>query len=528
MVGGFNGAFGAWDYDTSVSFSSNNVVESTPTVLQQQFSDALDGLGGPNCDTATGTPGVGNCMWFNPFGTRFTDPALANDPAVEEFMRSSNDLDQTANLAVFDAVFTRDLWNMGGGTVQGAFGVQYRDESLEVKRNPEAIIPDNFIFVGGGQEVDESQDVFALFGELAIPLGDSFEAQLALRYEDYGGAIGDTLDPKVALLWTATDNLAFRASASTTFRAPSLHQRYNRETNLIPLVDLAIDGVTASTGFKGAETTGNTELKPETATTFNVGLVLTDLGNFSMTLDYWNIDFKDVIAVENAQTMVTIENTLCVQRTPDCRDPDIIRNPIAGEDPNDNLQHSGEISKVIAKFINAPTVKTSGIDLRAALNFDTNSVGGFVVGLDYSYMLEYELGGILAVESGAVTEVTIDAVGSRNDSNIATSLPQFRANAYVDWITERNSFKILVRHIDEYTDDKTPDQRFNSVIDSWTTLDLYYNFTFNDSRTTLGVNLINATDEDPPFADQDLNFDARVHSPFGRQYQLVFRHSFGM
>jgi outer membrane receptor protein involved in Fe transport len=255
--------------------------------------------------------------------------------------------------------------------------------------------------------------------------------------------------------------------------------------------------------------------------------VLTDIGNFNMTLDYWNIDFEDVIAVENAQTKVTIENTLCTARTPDCRDPDIIRNPLLGEDPNDNLQHSGEISKVIARFINAPTVKTSGVDLNASLDFDTNSIGGFVVGLDYSYMIDYELGGILGVENGVVTTVTIDAVGSRNDSNIATSLPQFRANAYIDWFGERHSARFVVRHIDEYKDDRTADQRFNAVIDSWTTLDLYYNFNFSNDRTTLGFNVTNIADEDPPFADQDLNFDARIHSPFGRQYQVVFRHSFG-
>jgi outer membrane receptor protein involved in Fe transport len=530
LVGGFKGSLGSsWDYDTSISYSNNNVTESSPTVLQQRFDDAMNGLGGPNCDTVNGTPGVGDCLWFNPFSTRFgTNPLFLNDPSIEPFMRSTNDLDQTADLLVFDAVFTRDLWDMGGGTVQGAFGFQYRDESLEVKRNPEAVIPNNFIFIGGGQEIDETQDVYAVFGELAIPLGDSFDAQLALRYEDYGGEIGDTLDPKIALLWTATDNLALRASASTTFRAPVLHQRFNRETNLISFVDIATDGVTQSTGFKGAETAGNTDLKPETATTFNVGLVLSDLGNFNMTIDYWNIDFEDVIAVENPQTKVSIENALCTLRTPDCRDPEIIRNPLPGEDPNDNLQHSGEISKIITRFINAPTVKTSGVDLNAALSFDTSAAGGFVVGLDFSYMIDYDLGGIASVENGTVTTVTIDAVGSRNESNIATSLPQFRANAYLDWFSQNHSAKLIVRHIDEYTDDKTADQRFNSVVDSWTTLDLHYNFTFNSDRTTLGVNLINATDEDPPFADQDLNFDARIHSPFGRQYQLVFRHSFGM
>jgi len=529
FLGGFNGALGQnWEYDTSISYSSNNVVESTPTVLQQRFSDALDGLGGPNCDTATGTPGVGDCMWFNPFSTRFSDPGLANNPAVESFMRSSNDLDQTADLLVFDLVATRSLWDMSAGTVESAFGFQYRDESLQVNRNLAATIPDNFIFIGGGRNVNQEQDVFAVFGELAIPLSDRIEAQVALRYEDYGSQIGDTLDPKLALLWSVTDTLAMRASASTTFRAPTLHQRFNRETNLIPLGDVPIGGGTPTTGFKAAETTGNPNLNPETATTFNIGLVLTDLGNFNMTLDYWNIDFEDVIVIENAQTKVTIENVLCNARTPDCRDPDIIRNALVGEDPNDNLQHSGEISKVVANFVNAPTIETSGVDLNASFSFDTNSIGGFVVGLDYSYMFNYDIGSIPGVVGGMVTTVNIDAVGSRNDSNIATSLPQFRANAYLDWFGDRHNAKLLVRHIDEYDDDKSgANQQFNTVIDSWTTVDLYYNFNFSNDRSTLGLNVTNIADENPPFADQDLNFDARVHSPFGRQFQIVFRHNFG-
>ena len=143
-------------------------------------------------------------------------------------------------------------------------------------------------------------------------------------------------------------------------------------------------------------------------------------------------------------------------------------------------------------------------------------------------MIDYELGGILGVDNGEVVNVTIDAVGSRNESNIATSLPQYRANLYLDWFTDNHSAKIVLRHIDEYEDDKTVSQQFNDVVGSWTTLDFYYNFTFNRDRSTLGFNVTNATDEDPPFADQDLNFDARVHSPFGRQYQVVFRHSFDL
>ena len=528
FVGGFRGSLGSsWEYDASISYSSNNVTESSPTVIQQRFSDALDGLGGPNCDTVNGTPGVGDCMWFNPFSSRFTDPALANDPAVGQFMRSSNDLDQTADLLVFDAIFTRDLWDMGAGTVKGAFGIQYRDESLDVKRNLEATIPGTFVFVGGGAEIDESQDVYALFGELAVPLADGLDAQVALRYEDYGSGIGDTLDPKLALLWTVNDVLSFRGSVSTTFRAPTLHQRFNRETNLIALPDVPKGGGSPPTGFKAADTAGNPNLSPETATTFNVG-VLVGTENFRLTLDYWNIDFEDVIVIENAQTKVAIENSLCVNRTPDCRDPDIFRNALTGEDPDDNLQHSGEISRVVVPFINAPTVETDGVDISASYSIDMAGDSQFTLGFDASYMFSYDIGGILGVVGGQLTAVTIDALGNRNESNIGSPSPQWRANFTLGWNNDQNSARVIVRHIDDYTDDKTPDQRFNSVIASWTTVDLHYNYTLPNERTTLSLNLTNIADKDPPFADQDLNFEARTHDPFGRQYQVVLRHSFDL
>lgn len=530
LVGGFRGLIGeTLDYDVSLNYSENVVTESTPTILQQQFSDGLDGLGGPNCDTATGTPGVGNCMWFNPFTTRWTDPALANDPAVEDFMRSSNDLDdQTASLLVLDAVFSTDLWDMGDDVVKAAFGLQYRDEGLEVERNAAALIPNNFIFVGGGVNVDESQDVYALFGELSLPLADTIEAQLALRYEDYGDEIGDTLDPKVAVLWQATDTVGFRASASTTFRAPTLHQRYNQETNLIPLGDVPVGGGAPATGFKGAETTGNPNLEPETATTYNIGLVLSDLGNFDMTLDYWNIAFEDVIAIENAQTKVTTENILCNARTPDCRDPDIIRNALPGEDPNDNLDHSGEISKVITRFVNAPEIDTSGIDLTASYGFDGWGTSSMEIGAVASYILDYEISGIPGIVNGMVTTVDVDANGNRNDSNILGPIPELRINAYLNWLAEHHTAKLMVNYIDSYNDDKTPAQEYNKTIDSFTTVDFYYTYLFSNDRTSLHFNVTNIADEDPPFADQDLNFDARTHNPFGRQYQVVFRHNFDL
>ncbi|MGV0035028.1 MAG: hypothetical protein ACNYPE_08685 [Candidatus Azotimanducaceae bacterium WSBS_2022_MAG_OTU7] len=49
---------------------------------------------------------------------------------------------------------------------------------------------------------EESTDnnIYGVFAELALPVTDSFDIQLALRYEDYGSSDGgDTIDPKVLI-----------------------------------------------------------------------------------------------------------------------------------------------------------------------------------------------------------------------------------------------------------------------------------------------------------------------------------------
>jgi outer membrane receptor protein involved in Fe transport len=431
-------------------------------------------------------------------------------------------VDTTSELLVLDAVFTADLWDTNNGRVQGASGFQYRDASLEMNRDPDSVEPGTYIFVGGGNEYDQSQDVYALFAELAVPLNDRLDLQLAARYEDYGGDTGDTFDPKIAFRWTATQNITLRASASTTFRAPTLNQQYSRDTGLVSLVD----GTT--TGFKAVDASGNPMLKPEDATTYNIGLLFNPTDNITASLDYWRFEFEDIIGVENGQTIVSIENLLCPQRTPDCRDPNIIRNAITGEDPDDNLQHSGEIVRVISSYVNAPGVDTDGLDIDFKWNLSSERAGDFVVAVQGMYMFDYTISGIPGIQDGQVGNVTIDAAGNRNEQNFARPLPEWKASLTLGWTRESHKASAIVRHITDYTDDKTLDQEFNRTIDAMTTVDLHYSYSFNQDRTRISLGIFNAADEDPPFADQDLNFDARTHNPFGRMYQVVMRHQFEM
>ena len=62
---------------------------------------------------------------------------------------------------------------------------------------------------------ETTQDVYALFVESDLPISDAWNVMLAARYEDYGGNIGSTFDPKISTKYNISDRLALRASWGT-------------------------------------------------------------------------------------------------------------------------------------------------------------------------------------------------------------------------------------------------------------------------------------------------------------------------
>src|SRR5690606_12982343 len=182
-------------------------------------------------------------------------------------------VDAESSLAVWDLVLTRDaLFQMPAGAVGLAVGAQYRDARVASK--PDSRVQEGqFVFSSVNTPYSGSQDVWAAFAELAIPLTADIEMQLAARYEDYGGPIGDTLDPKVAVRWAVTDQLALRASAGTSFRAPTILQTSSRSTGL--------EFISAGGAFGRLPTFGNPELTPEEAVNFNFGVIWEPTDNLS-------------------------------------------------------------------------------------------------------------------------------------------------------------------------------------------------------------------------------------------------------
>ena len=61
------GEISAFNRDVGVTYMRNTREIVTPDIIVTRLQAALNGLGGPNC--ATATPGANGCLWLNPFST---------------------------------------------------------------------------------------------------------------------------------------------------------------------------------------------------------------------------------------------------------------------------------------------------------------------------------------------------------------------------------------------------------------------------------------------------------------------------
>jgi iron complex outermembrane receptor protein len=471
-------------WEVSYTAARNDFLFSVNDTLGQEIQNALNGFGGNGCDLITGEAGVGACEYYNPFSTSLT--TTPNSQNVIDAFTAREVIDSVSNLEVAEAFYSTDLFEMDGGAVGLAVGAQYRYQDLSQDYDSLAN-QDKFTFVIGNPDIEGDQDVVAVFAEIALPITDTLDAQVALRYEDYGVTTGDTLDYKLAFSWRATEDFSIRASASSSFRAPSIFQRDGGATAL----NQVRDPLTGSTSFAATRTTGNAELVPEESTAFNMGLSFEPVDDLSIEMDYWSFDFENLIIQENFQAILNAEpqNTDRIVR--------------AGDPLN------GPVTQVNTTYINASSLETSGLDIVLGYKLDTD-MGSFSPSLSATYILAYDL---VDPQAGP-----IDGVGSRNYNNVGTSSPELRANLGLNWKHESYSANIFARYTDSYTDD----QNNLREIDSHLTWDAQLNIDLGglfetDGGYVLTFGGVNLTDENPPQVFTNGGFDSKVHDPRGRQ-----------
>lgn len=629
---GLRGEFEVGDrtlnYDVSFSWSQSSLEANYKTFARDRAELAANGLGGPNCvpngrpdfdfRSATLIPGVpasvvpsswqaaggayyngytqtffpgfvfttreslsyaltsnnhgkGGCMFFNPFLTSLTNPALANSPELMNWMNLEIlRTDKRNRMGVIDAVVSGEMFEMQGGMAQFAVGGQYRKQNTLSHANEANVpgvqrilnyangAPKDYHYVSNNFECslcafdyDHDRQVNALFAELSLPFIENVETQLAVRWEDYGGNIGDEISPKVALSWRPLDTLLLRGSYSQSFRAPNIaiieqglessearfrdpivNQRVR--AGLLPPIDAnAIVEHTYTLGGPAPDV-GN-----EYADTYGLGFIWTpdgQLEGLSVQADLWRFEVEDrvlpeppiralqpeidaFIAASQNKANYIYNNSIPGNQTAwptsyyPC-DPDALEaqygrdssqrlncvvNPLAYVVPGIQRAFGVTNANLITttlRAINAGEIEADGVDVKLGYAFE-NDWGRFRIGVDYTHVRQYDLINVPGLDRGLLDTYVWDAAGTTGDSSLVRSLPDNKGHITLSWSRNSHGFTAINRHVGSYRN-LSYQNSFESGsdftrslltknIESYDSWDLQYNYSHQWSNSDWGA-----------------------------------------
>ncbi len=496
VAAGLDGDFsGGWRWSLAATASRQHVAYDKPDVIGSALQNALNGLGGPGCDPATGTPGVGACRYFNPFGSAYLGTGAPNSAALIDSLIGSAGLRGAASLTTADASTSGQALGWDGGSVDLAMGLQFRRSAFRHDWK-DLVNRGDLLTAGYSPDFDGDQQALAAYAEARLHLGDRIEAQLAGRYEAYDGE--GRFNPKAAVRWEVVDALALRASWGQGYRAPSVYAQSGAQAAQPSVLDRG------AFVFVNTLTSGDPDLKPEKSESLTFGAQWRPLGGLELSLDAWRFDYRDQVVKESAQAVIN-------QAAAD----DLAGR--TGTDAQSRLTRSasGALTFVQLYFINASSIETQGVDLSARYGRDLWG-GRASAAADWTYVDRYDIR--LNASAGAVS-----GVGSTNLNNIGRSLPRNRGELVLDWRDGRQALTGLVHYTAGYANDRSGIT--DASIASQTTIDLLYTRSVGtDIDLTLGA--VNIADKAPPLAQFAFGYDPVVADPRGRVISLGFTKRF--
>ncbi len=415
---------------------------------------------------------VDQCVPLNVFGAGNQSQAALDYVDAAITVSHVNQQDQGL------AVVSGQLWDFwGAGEIGVAIGAEYRKEYTEgVGRS--AGTGDRLLFLNTGADFApaeyESKEWFA---ELSIPLfrdswmGEYAELSGSYRAFDYTTAgEGDVYG--VNLVWRPIQDIAFKTSFNTSFRAPNLGENFapasqtfangfvdacatlqiaaqnaevraNRIANCTALATAAgfvgptafdFAGATAtnlddfnptySSGIAGINS-GNPNLTPEESESFTFSTVLQPrwFPNLSIILDYYEIELSRVIVSPSAVALTAA----CVSGAslnPDACGVVFRNNPTIPFGVGRAPGHP--IGGFIQSPVNLAALTTRGLDFTARYSLDTEEAFGLNWG-----RFDYRVGGLWLIEQENFTNVADPTDGTEVGSTIF--FPRVRLTSSLTW-----------------------------------------------------------------------------------------------
>lgn len=343
---------------------------------------------------------VSACVPVNLFGTSTVTQAARNYILQDSYAKGK--ITQFV-LSGFVSGDTSQFLNLPGGPIGFSIGAEYRRETNYYKQDD--VTAAALTFYNAIPEFNPpSFAVKEAFGEIRLPIlkDTPFFQELtvsgAARVADYKGATGTVFAYNGGVEWSPVHSLRLRANYARAVRAPNLGDLYTPLGQIYSTVvdpcdnnnigagsttrptNCHADGVPTVYNFQyrssiGYLSGGNPGLKAETSNSYTIGGVFQPefVPGFSVTVDYYHIDVKNVITSPSAQQILDacydaadLNNQYCAL---------FERYTGAGAGPNGEV--TGQILNNSLRLVplNYAKLAVSGIDVDVGYDHQIGNIG---------------------------------------------------------------------------------------------------------------------------------------------------------
>ena len=320
-----------------------------------------------------------------------TDPYLVggqNSRAVDDFIAPILTANDSSKLAFFQINASHDAFALPGGEAQFAVGADY------VHRTQNSLAPrdvaNGLIDTFSNNFTIGTQNVASVHTELSAPILKSLEADAAVRYDHYNLS-GGKASPQAGFKWTPTKEFALRGTAARGFRAPgpaengTAGQTFFTGNSNDPVLcpDPSHPDATGTFPSQCSVALGTVQsttktLKPETSTSYTLGLVLEPIKNLSATLDFYDIKIKNQIVAGSSPDAVRGTNFTPIPQVQADGSTVLVAPPVA------------PIAYYSVGYVNANQTSTSGIDADVALRMQFEGIGEVKSDVMVTWMAKYD------------------------------------------------------------------------------------------------------------------------------------------
>lgn len=531
-----------WSFDVFASYGDVEITETQGGNLSRSaFEELLDAPDG----------GAALCGGFNPFGLGQISDECAAYMAVDATNQRGG------KMRNIEANIQGPVASLPDGDIILAAGLAYKSDTF-FESYDDVLRTGDVIGFNANDNINAQTDVSEVYGEALFPiLNDrpgirNLEATLGYRLSDYSTA-GTVESYKAEMMYSPNDTFTLRGSYQRAVRAPSIFELFQPIVQNFPGIDedpcsndsdaragadaaqveqLCIaQGIPASAlpvynyanqQVAGGLAGGNPDLMEETADTYSFGVVFDSpfegaLANLQASVDFYQIEIEDAIAVVDAATFVS--RCYDAAFNPSFSPDNVFCNFFRRDPSTSEIIDASELNENLAAF------KTAGIDVQIDWAAD---VGPGQLGLSWiaTHLTKWDRQAL----PGDPFEDLVGTIGNTSISAVGIARPEWKWTVNSDYMIGNLGLNARWRYIGEMTDNAITTFKTDTVhyVDVGASYDFRDILGGNLNGLSARVGVTNLTDEQPQIfpSSSQANTDPSSYDTLGRRYFVNLTYTF--